>query len=105
MHSTTTAPHHGSRSSSTPELLARVRPELASISCGTGNRFGHPHAETLGALRAAGVLPLRIDQLGSVEWQSDGVESQFRAFDERPGGAPSALCCADASHRRHPGWW
>jgi competence protein ComEC len=93
--------HHGSRSSSTAELIARVQPALASISCGKGNRFGHPHAETLATLAAAGVLPLRSDRLGSVEWQSDGSSSRFRVFDERA----LALCCPDASHRRDPGWW
>ncbi|MEY2932107.1 MAG: hypothetical protein RL033_2856, partial [Pseudomonadota bacterium] len=99
--------HHGSRSSSTPELLARVMPALASISCGAGNRFGHPHAETLAALAAAGVMPLRLDQLGSVEWQSDGRSTHFRGFDERGFGArdpasPSALASAAAGERSNP---
>lgn len=93
--------HHGSRSSSSPELIARVQPAYASISCATGNRFGHPHAETLATLAAAAVLPLRTDQLGSVEWQSDGRSSRFRVFDEQALG----LCCPDASHRRDPGRW
>lgn len=93
--------HHGSRSSSTAELIARVQPAVASISCGTGNRFGHPHAETLATLAAAQVLPLRIDRLGSVEWQSDGNSTRFRVFDERA----LALCCPDESHRRDPGGW
>ncbi len=75
--------HHGSRSSSSPELIARVQPAFASISCGRGNRHGHPHLQTLDMLLAAGVQPLRLDQLGSVEWQTDGSASQARVFDER----------------------
>ncbi|MCB1691890.1 MAG: DNA internalization-related competence protein ComEC/Rec2 [Pseudomonadales bacterium] len=36
------APHHGSRTSSTPALLNRVRPDVAIFSSGFHNRFGHP---------------------------------------------------------------
>lgn len=43
-------PHHGSRTSSTPGLLAAVNPEVAIISAGYRNRFGHPHAEVLARL-------------------------------------------------------
>ena len=43
--------HHGSRTSSSPGFLERVNPSVAVISAGEGNRFGHPHAETLDALR------------------------------------------------------
>jgi competence protein ComEC len=72
--------HHGSRSSSSPEFIASVRPAVATISCGTGNRFGHPHAETLATLRAAGTHILRLDQSGSVEWQSDASGTQLRTY-------------------------
>jgi len=70
--------HHGSRSSSSPAFISSVQPELASISCGTGNRFGHPHPETLATLAAAGVQVLRLDQTGGVEWQTDGVKTIWR---------------------------
>ena len=43
--------HHGSRTSSSPGFLERVNPSVAVISAGEDNRFGHPHAETLDALR------------------------------------------------------
>lgn len=41
------AGHHGSRTSSTLEFLKEVDAELMLISCGWGNDYGHPHAETL----------------------------------------------------------
>jgi competence protein ComEC len=74
--------HHGSRSSSSPAFISSVRPELASISCGTGNRFGHPHPETLTTLARAGVQVLRLDQAGSVEWQTDGASSAWRTAED-----------------------
>ncbi len=39
--------HHGSKYSTSAEFLQRVQPELAVISCGRENRYGHPHGETL----------------------------------------------------------
>lgn len=49
------AGHHGSSSSTSAEFLARVNPELAIILVGEGNRYGHPHEETLARLRDSGV--------------------------------------------------
>jgi competence protein ComEC len=72
--------HHGSRSSSSPELIARVHPRFAAISCGVRNRFGHPHPETLETLRRHGVSVFGLDRLGSVEWQSDGIRQSVRSF-------------------------
>jgi competence protein ComEC len=65
--------HHGSRSSTGPDLLAATHPRVAVISCGIGNPFGHPHQVTLDHLRAVPGLRLhRTDLEGSVEIVSDG---------------------------------
>ena len=58
--------HHGSRSGSTEEFLKQVRPRVAAISCGAGNRFGHPHREVLERLEAVGSKILRTDRLGTL---------------------------------------
>jgi competence protein ComEC len=58
--------HHGSRTSTSPELLERVAPDLAVISVGRRNRFGHPHAEVVRRLEAEGARVLRTDQHGIV---------------------------------------
>jgi competence protein ComEC len=59
--------HHGSRTATGEALLARVRPALALIPCGEGNRFGHPHAATLRRLESCGARVLRTDRSGSIE--------------------------------------
>jgi competence protein ComEC len=55
--------HHGSRTSTTPLLLAAVRPRLALLSCGRENRFGHPAQLTLETLATFGVPTFRTDRL------------------------------------------
>lgn len=39
--------HHGSKNSTSEEFLKAANPKLAIISCGEGNRYGHPHEETM----------------------------------------------------------
>jgi competence protein ComEC len=65
-------PHHGSRSSSRPALVARASPRLALISAGARNAFGHPHLEVVERYRRAGALVLRTDRDGTVEVATDG---------------------------------
>lgn len=76
--------HHGSRTSTTPAFLEAVAPELAAVSCGVRNRFGHPHPETLQTLATAGVPLLRTDRGGAVVWETDGEE--VRVSRGIPGG-------------------
>jgi competence protein ComEC len=58
-------PHHGSRYI-VPEFLDAVRPRIALISVGAGNRYGHPNPSTVSRLTAKGVTVLRTDQDGDV---------------------------------------
>jgi len=59
-------PHHGSRTSSSPELIAAVAPRLAVISLGWQNRFRFPHPEVLARYTASGARVLRTDRDGAV---------------------------------------
>lgn len=52
-------PHHGSRTSSSTGFLLAVHPELAIISTGRGNRYGHPHHEVTDRYRHLGI-PVRL---------------------------------------------
>ena len=47
--------HHGSKNSTSEEFLKAANPKLAIISCGEGNRYGHPHEETLERLEKVDV--------------------------------------------------
>ena len=65
--------HHGSSGSSSASFLRSVDPEVAIISLGEDNEYGHPHRETLERLNAAGPLVLRTDRDGTVRVTSDGA--------------------------------
>jgi competence protein ComEC len=58
--------HHGSRTSTGPALLDAARPELALISVGRRNRYGHPAPVVLRRLRAAGIPIHRTDIEGTL---------------------------------------
>jgi len=64
--------HHGGRTSTTKEFLARVAPKAAVISAGKDNDYGHPHKETLDKLNAEKVQIYRTDLQGSIICSSDG---------------------------------
>lgn len=66
------AAHHGSRTGSSEEFLDAVRPEYAVISCGEGNKYGHPSAQTLINFRSRGIETFRTDDQGTVVAVSDG---------------------------------
>lgn len=53
--------HHGSRTSTSDAFLAAVDPKVAVIMVGEGNRYSHPHGETLSRLADAGVEIYRTD--------------------------------------------
>jgi competence protein ComEC len=58
--------HHGSATSSTEAFLRAVAPTWAVVSCGEGNRFGHPNAGVLARLERIGARVLRTDRAGGV---------------------------------------
>ena len=59
-------PHHGSRTSSTPEFIAAVAPRWAIVAAGYRNRFGHPNAEVMERYASAGTGILRTDRDGAI---------------------------------------
>jgi competence protein ComEC len=71
-------PHHGSRSSSSPEMLAALRPRLAVVSCGLGNSFGHPHPQVLARYTPSRLLRTDVD--GTIQVEGDGSTLTLRAW-------------------------
>jgi competence protein ComEC len=64
--------HHGSATSTTPEILQSVKPAYAVISVGFRNSFGLPKTEVLARLQASGVHVYRTDLNGAVTFYLDG---------------------------------
>ncbi len=64
------APHHGSRTSSTAELLAAVAPHTAVFQAGYRNRYGHPAADVLARYRRAGIAIVTSPRCGAWRWRS-----------------------------------
>lgn len=72
--------HHGSRSSTTSEFLARINPVLAVISVAEQSPFGHPHDEVLERLRQKPVQVFRTDRNGAVTIFADGRQLRVQTF-------------------------
>jgi competence protein ComEC len=75
-------PHHGSRSSSSPEFVCDIRPRLALVSVGRG-RTGFPSHEVLERYVRAGAVVLRTDRDGAILASTDGSRLWVRT--ERDG--------------------
>lgn len=65
--------HHGSKTSTSDEMLQTVSPAYAVISVGD-NSYGHPNAAVLNKLRAANIQVFRTDEQGTIVATSDGTE-------------------------------
>lgn len=63
--------HHGAGSSSAPSFIKAVSPEIAIISCGKDNSYGHPDYETLAILNEVGADIYRTDEQGTIQVTAD----------------------------------
>ena len=68
--------HHGSKTSSGKEFIEKVSPDIAVISAGKDNKYGHPHKETLENLKDVRVL--RTDLDGDIKVISDGERYKIK---------------------------
>ena len=66
--------HHGGDTGTDPPWLERLRPGLALVSCGEGNRYGHPDPAVLERLRRIGAVVARTDRDGALELRWPRVE-------------------------------
>jgi competence protein ComEC len=67
--------HHGSADPGLPQVLARLRPQVAAIEVGRNNSYGHPAAATIAALRRAVPHVYRTDRDGTITLTVDGTSS------------------------------
>ena len=72
--------HHGSRTSTSRELLEYWRPRTAIVSAGRGNTFGHPAPEVLRRLESIGAAIYRTDRDGQVTVETDGIDVRVRTY-------------------------
>ncbi len=86
-------PHHGSRTSSSPEFIAQVDPAIALVAAGYRNRFGHPKDDVLDRYRALGSRIYRTDHDGALllDVGRDGAISvqRYRGLYRRYWHAPT----------------
>lgn len=68
------APHHGSRTSSSPALVGGWLPQAVIVSVGRGNSFGHPAPDVLARYAQYGVDVFRTDRDGAIAVETDGRE-------------------------------
>lgn len=64
--------HHGSVTSNSDEFFSAASPDLALISCGVGNSYGHPHREIVDMLDRNDITVRRTDVDGDVVVATDG---------------------------------
>ncbi len=70
--------HHGSKISSKREFLENVSPEIAVISCGKNNPYGHPHQDVLNSLEEFVIKVLRTDEQGDIKIISNGISYEIK---------------------------
>ncbi len=75
-------PHHGSKTSSTPDFVAAVGPRVAVVSVGESNPFGHPASAVIERYEQAGVRLLRTNRDGAVTAITDGHSLAVHTFAE-----------------------
>ncbi len=69
--------HHGSKYATAQDFVDRVKPEVAIISCGEWNRYGHPAQVVLDRLKAANAKVFRTDLQGEITITSRGKENDY----------------------------
>lgn len=76
------APHHGSKTSSSPDFLQAVHPALAIFQMGYRNRFHHPQAGVYRRYHDLGIHRLRTDETGAIALQF-GAAVEYQAYRQR----------------------
>jgi competence protein ComEC len=73
-------PHHGSLTSSSEDFVRALQPQVAVVSAGRSNHFGHPVPEVLERYTAVGAELFRTDRNGAVVVDTDGFSLAVSTF-------------------------
>lgn len=82
------AGHHGSKTSTTEELLTRLSPGAAILSYGEGNTYGHPSKEVVNRLNRHGVPVFKTAESGMISIWTDGKRMKIKGFISGKSGQP-----------------
>jgi competence protein ComEC len=64
--------HHGSKTSSSQDFLETVHPEIAIVSAGLGNKYGHPNPEVIERVESVNAQIIETSTAGNITCRSDG---------------------------------
>ena len=81
-------PHHGGRDAAGTEFLAAVAPDVAVVSVGATNPFGHPYESVLQRLGSAARRTYRTDRDGSVTARLGNEGLQVTSYREQQSRTP-----------------
>lgn len=70
--------HHGSKDATSSSFLERVNPEIAVISAGDNNPFGHPHHQVLERLKERKISVFRTDKNGGITIKTNGIKTEVK---------------------------
>jgi competence protein ComEC len=73
-------PHHGSRTSTTEPFFQAVHPQIAAISVGENNPFGHPNADVIDRIESSGTRLYRTDRDGAITILTDGQRMDVQTY-------------------------
>jgi competence protein ComEC len=79
-------PHHGSKTSSTPQFLDAVKPSIALVQAGYRNRFNHPVPEVIARYQERSIRIVASPQCGAAHWKS---------------AQPQTVSCQRETHKRY----
>ncbi len=97
------AGHHGSKYSSSEELLTCIYPQYAIISVGRENDYGHPHQEVLDRFKSMDIRAFRTDEQGNIVVLSDGsnLDIEVEQADEQADEQAVTYVCNTNTKKFH----
>jgi len=73
-------PHHGSKTSSTPDFVQKVHPRFAIFTVGFRNKFHHPRPDVVARYRTIGSEIFRSDEDGAIIVQMDAANLTLERY-------------------------